>query len=201
MLDLSAFFTRGPAAFWKGWKLTLVMISVLPLLALCGLAFGTLMGRLSTKSSEAYGRANSIVQQACSRILSSLKWLLLLLWYALQACALHVRSICLFRLRRHSSLLDDLRVQALVNIRTVMAFNGQEATKEKYRSSLAAPQNMQIRQGVINGLTLGTLMGVMYGSYALSLWVGGLMDIPPPPSLPCDMLWLLPRNRQPSLCI
>lgn len=60
-------FVSCRAAFWKGWKLTLVMISVLPLLAACGLAFGTLMGRLSTKSSEAYGKANSIVQQASWR--------------------------------------------------------------------------------------------------------------------------------------
>ena len=40
-----------------------------------------------------------------------------------------------------------------------MAFNGQEATKGRYRSALAAPQNMAIRQGVMSGLTLGVLMG------------------------------------------
>ncbi len=58
--------TSCAAAFWKCWKLTLVMISVLPLLAGCGLAFGSLMGKLSSQSSDAYGRANSIVQQARS---------------------------------------------------------------------------------------------------------------------------------------
>ena len=56
-------FASVCAAFWKGWKLTLVMMSVLPLLALSGMAFGALLGKLSSKSSEAYGRANSIVQQ------------------------------------------------------------------------------------------------------------------------------------------
>ena len=40
-----------------------------------------------------------------------------------------------------------------------MAFNGQEATKGRYRSALAAPQNMAIRQGVTSGLMLGVLMG------------------------------------------
>lgn len=40
-----------------------------------------------------------------------------------------------------------------------MAFNGQQATRDKYRLALAAPQDMAIRQGVINGLTIGTLMG------------------------------------------
>jgi ATP-binding cassette, subfamily B (MDR/TAP), member 1 len=54
------------AAFWKGWKLTLVMMSVLPLLAASGMAFGALLGKLSSKSSDAYARANSIVQQVCA---------------------------------------------------------------------------------------------------------------------------------------
>lgn len=39
------------------------MLSVLPLLAASGMAFGALLGKLSSKSSDAYGRANSIVQQ------------------------------------------------------------------------------------------------------------------------------------------
>jgi hypothetical protein len=42
------------------------MMSVLPLLAASGMAFGALLGKLSSKSSEAYGRANSIVQQVCA---------------------------------------------------------------------------------------------------------------------------------------
>lgn len=121
----NATFVGGIAiGFWKGWKLTLVMMSVLPLLAVSGFLFGSLMGKLTTKSSEAYGIANSIVQQALS------------------------------------------------NIRTVMAFNGQEATKARYRKALAAPQAMAIHQGCLSGLTLGVINGVFYGSYALTLWYG-----------------------------
>ena len=57
------------AAFWKGWKLTLVMMSVLPLLALLGVAMGSMMAKLSTRASNAYGKANEIVQQVSARLL------------------------------------------------------------------------------------------------------------------------------------
>lgn len=51
------------------------MLSVMPALALAGLAFGTLAGRLTTHAGEAYGNANSIVQQARSRsYMHMLRW-------------------------------------------------------------------------------------------------------------------------------
>lgn len=43
--------------------MTLVMVAVMPALAVAGLAFGTLAGRLTTQAGDAYGKANSIVQQ------------------------------------------------------------------------------------------------------------------------------------------
>ena len=39
------------------------MLAVMPALAVAGLAFGTLAGRLTTQAGDAYGTANSIVQQ------------------------------------------------------------------------------------------------------------------------------------------
>ena len=61
------------AAFWKGWKLTLVMMSVLPLLALLGVAMGSMMAKLSTRASSAYGKANEIVQQVSARLLVAIE--------------------------------------------------------------------------------------------------------------------------------
>jgi ABC transporter transmembrane region len=52
-----------------------------------------------------------------------------------------------------------MHVQALSNIRTVMAFNGQEVTKAKYREALALPQSYTIRQGFVSGLVMGTIYG------------------------------------------
>ena len=51
------------------------------------------------------------------------------------------------------------RLQALVNIHTVIAFNGQEVTKGKYSAALARPQNFAIWQGFLSGLVTGTIYG------------------------------------------
>jgi ATP-binding cassette subfamily B (MDR/TAP) protein 1 len=61
-------------------------------------------------------------------------------------------------------------VQALTNIRTVMAFNGQSALTAKYRQMLRVPQQVAAKQGFLQGMTLGVVMGVLYCSYALALW-------------------------------
>ena len=118
------------------------MMSVLPLLAGAGMAFGALLGKLSSESSEAYGRANSIVQQVHA---SSSGWCHLWAFYRL-----------LLSPAWHN---DAHRMQALSNIRTVMAFNGQEVTKAKYRDALALPQTYTIRQGFVSGLVMGTIYG------------------------------------------
>ena len=52
-----------------------------------------------------------------------------------------------------------LYMQALVNIRTVMAFNGQEVTQGRYRAALARPQTFAIRQGFLSGFVTGTIHG------------------------------------------
>ena len=39
------------------------MLASMPALAIAGLVFGSLAGRLNQKAGEAYGDANSIVQQ------------------------------------------------------------------------------------------------------------------------------------------
>ncbi len=40
-----------------------VMCAVLPALGAAGVAFGAFIGKLSTKSADAYGGANSLIQQ------------------------------------------------------------------------------------------------------------------------------------------
>ena len=59
-------------------------------------------------------------------------------------------------------------MQALSNIRTVMAFNGQEVTKTKYREALALPQSYTIRQGFVSGLVMGTIYGEIMAYHELA---------------------------------
>lgn len=51
-----------------------------------------------------------------------------------------------------------------------MAFNGQSALTAKYRQMLRLPQQVAAKQGFLQGMTLGVVMGVLYCSYALALW-------------------------------
>lgn len=62
--------------------------------------------------------------------------------------------------------------QALSNVRTVYAFNGQEKTLEAYRAALEMPTRVGIRQGVVSGSTFGLINCVAFCSYALSMWYG-----------------------------
>lgn len=60
--------------------------------------------------------------------------------------------------------------QALSNIKTVMSFNGQDSLTAKYRAALRLPQHVATKQGILGGATLGSVMGILYCSYALALW-------------------------------
>ncbi len=61
--NVATFVVGYAIAFVRSWQLSLVMLSVVPALALAGSVFGTIAGRLNTKGADAYGIANSVVQQ------------------------------------------------------------------------------------------------------------------------------------------
>ena len=61
--NITTFIVGYAIAFARSWQLSLVMLSVVPALAVAGAVFGTVAGRLGTKAADAYGVANSIVQQ------------------------------------------------------------------------------------------------------------------------------------------
>ncbi len=65
--NITTFVVGYAIAFARSWQLSLVMLSVVPALAIAGTVFGTLAGKLSTKAADAYGVANSVVQQVLVR--------------------------------------------------------------------------------------------------------------------------------------
>ncbi|EFN58606.1 hypothetical protein CHLNCDRAFT_34209 [Chlorella variabilis] len=67
---------------------------------------------------------------------------------------------------------NSIAQQALGNIRTVYAFNGEERTLEAYSASLQPPLKVGIRQGFLGGLVVGITNGVAFFAYALALWYG-----------------------------
>ena len=88
-------------AFTRGWDMTLVLLSLLPVLAGTGFAISVLVTRLSSAMNRAYADANSLAQQA------------------------------------------------LANVRTVYAFNGEERTVNEYDHALHAPLQVGIKQSTI----------------------------------------------------
>jgi ATP-binding cassette subfamily B (MDR/TAP) protein 1 len=111
-------------AFTRGWDMTLVLLSLLPVLAGTGFAISVLVTRLSSAMNRAYADANSLAQQA------------------------------------------------LANVRTVYAFNGEERTVNEYDHALHAPLQVGIKQGFYGGFTTGMANLVAYCGYALAMWYG-----------------------------
>ncbi|KAL2326549.1 hypothetical protein Fmac_025607 [Flemingia macrophylla] len=68
-IQLIATFVGGfVIAFIKGWLLTVVMLSTLPLLALSGAAMAVIIGRMATRGQTAYAKAAHVVEQTIGSI-------------------------------------------------------------------------------------------------------------------------------------
>lgn len=68
-LQLIATFIGGfVIAFIKGWLLTLVMLSTLPLLVLSGASIAITIGRMASRGQTAYAKAAHVVEQTIGSI-------------------------------------------------------------------------------------------------------------------------------------
>ncbi|KAL5996684.1 ATP-binding cassette sub- B member 9 [Asimina triloba] len=67
--------------------------------------------------------------------------------------------------------------QTVGSIRTVMSFTGEKKAIEEYNKSLKAAYKCAAQQGLIGGIGLGTVVLVMFSSYALAVWYGSRMII------------------------
>ncbi|XP_010559276.1 PREDICTED: ABC transporter B family member 9 [Tarenaya hassleriana] len=62
--------------------------------------------------------------------------------------------------------------QTVGAIRTVVAFTGEKKAADKYESKLMIAYKTTVQQGLISGLGLGTMLTVIFCSYALAVWYG-----------------------------
>lgn len=68
-LQLIATFISGfVIAFVKGWRLTLVMLSSIPLLVLSGAIMGIIISRMASRGQQAYTEASTVVEQTIGSI-------------------------------------------------------------------------------------------------------------------------------------
>lgn len=73
---ISTFIGGFVVAFIKGWLLTLVMLSSIPLLAISGAAMTIIVSKMATRGQAAYGKAATVVQQTIGSIRTERKELL-----------------------------------------------------------------------------------------------------------------------------
>lgn len=55
-------------AFFKGWKLTLVMLSAIPILVAAGGAMAMIISKTSSRCQQAYAEAGNVVEQTIGSI-------------------------------------------------------------------------------------------------------------------------------------
>ncbi|GBG74818.1 hypothetical protein CBR_g19330 [Chara braunii] len=124
-LQLITTFIAGFAvAFSRGWLLTLVMLSVVPLLAGSGAVMTTIIRKRASLGQDAYAEAGSLADQIVS------------------------------------------------SMRTVASFVGEKKAVEAYSMKIQKAYKSGIVQGFTNGCGMGSLMFIMFCSYALCLWSG-----------------------------
>ncbi|KAL6755759.1 MDR-like ABC transporter [Haematococcus lacustris] len=67
---------------------------------------------------------------------------------------------------------SSLAQQALSQVRTVAAYNGEERTVSSYANALEMPTNVGIKQSMYTGIALGSVNAVWYFTYSLAFYYG-----------------------------
>ncbi|KAJ4835573.1 ABC transporter B member 11 [Turnera subulata] len=63
--------------------------------------------------------------------------------------------------------------QTIGSIRTVASFTGEKQAVSDYKKFLVTAYKSGVHEGLATGMGLGTVMGVIFCSYALAFWYGG----------------------------
>ncbi|XP_065863989.1 ABC transporter B family member 4-like [Euphorbia lathyris] len=124
---IASFFGGFVIAFFKGWLLTLVMLSLIPLIVISGAIMNKLVGKLASRGQTSYSLAANIVEQTIG------------------------------------------------SIRTVASFTGEKRAIAKYNKSLSKAYESGVQEGLAAGLGFGVLMFILFCSYGLAVWLGGIM--------------------------
>ncbi|KAM5568512.1 hypothetical protein ABKV19_016195 [Rosa sericea] len=65
--------------------------------------------------------------------------------------------------------------QTIGSIRTVASFTGEKQAITKYNSSITKAYKSGVQEGLASGLGIGSVMLIIFCSYALAIWYGGKM--------------------------
>ncbi|KAG2465262.1 MDR1A protein, partial [Polypterus senegalus] len=118
--------------FVHGWKLTLVILSVSPLIGVSAAVWSKILATLTSKELTSYAKAGAIAEEA------------------------------------------------LVAIRTVVAFNGQQKASEKYEANLVEAKQLGVKKSITTNVSLGLSQFFIFCAYALAFWYGTKLAIEEP---------------------
>ncbi|KAI3460732.1 hypothetical protein Pfo_017395 [Paulownia fortunei] len=121
---VSTFVGGFVIAFIKGWLLTLVMLSSIPLLVISGGIMSLVLSKMASRGQNAYAKAATVVEQTIG------------------------------------------------SIRTVASFTGEKKAVADYDKSLVKAYQSGVHEGWASGLGLGSVMFIIFCSYALAIWFG-----------------------------
>ena len=113
--------------FAKSWKLTLVILALIPPLAAAGVFLGKLTSRLSAQVTSAHALAGGAAEEVIS------------------------------------------------NVRTVMAFGGEQTEINRYRGLLDSASAAGTRKAHVHGFSLGGVFLAAFSAFGLAFWYGSVL--------------------------
>lgn len=138
-------------AFVRGWLLTLVMLTSIPLLVMAGALLAIVIAKTASRGQTAYAKAATVVEQTIGSIRTVFR-----LTYAL---------LLSHKYENNKDLLSTFL--------QVASFTGEKQAISNYNKHLVTAYKAGVIEGGSTGLGLGTLFLVVFCSYALAVWYGG----------------------------
>ena len=155
---ISTFFGGFVVAFIKGWLLTVVMLSCIPLLAVSGAMITVIISKASSEGQAAYSTAAIVVEQTIGSIRT--------------VCTPAKTNSSFFFIAEYNQYINDF-----IPPMQVASFTGERPAIAKYNQSLTKAYKTGVQEALASGLGFGVLYFVLMCSYGLAVWFGAKMVI------------------------
>jgi ATP-binding cassette, subfamily B (MDR/TAP), member 1 len=170
--NFTTFIVGLIVAFTRGWDLTLVGLSIIPLLAVVGYFMGVATTKVVAKANEV--RTSHMKGRGVCTPLYHFFLLFNALFRPFRILNCLPLSPFSFIPPQAYTSANSCAQEALVNIRTVAALQLEETCDNKYRGRLHLPFKAGVFQSWAQGVTLGTFDLVIYCAFSAILYYGAV---------------------------
>lgn len=147
---ISRFIAGFAIGFSSVWQISLVTLSIVPLIALAGGIYAFVAIGLIARVRKSYIKAGEIAEEVCYFSDKETSYIEVI----------HLVCISYF----------SVGFQVIGNVRTVQAFTGEERAVKLYREALENTYKYGRKAGLTKGLGLGSLHCILFLSWALLVW-------------------------------